>query len=756
MTRNTFEVRRISGSIFLAGGNCDVLRNSIKRILCFIAFLVSLSDSVHAVIPVEEEFKKLVQIADIRTLTIAAARKALPVKVRGIVTLLDMFSPSPQWLVLDDGKESIWVEVSIARDAGIWKGDDTRLARIVIGDELEVEGASHPGGYAPIVVLKHFKGLGSKPLPEARKVATERLLSGEEDCERIELQGVIQNVKAPHAGRDRISLALLAQGQTFQVLVEQWPEINAAGLIDAEVRVRGIFSPISNFRAEMVALRIRITGPNDIEVLKPPRENPFENVSRVTLDRLQPFSPLGNHAHRCVTQGIVTFSSPGEFFFVQEGGVGVKVEAPDAAVTVGDRVEIAGFVDMSRMVASINGAIVRSLGSERVPEAVFTTAEKLFQPRKVIEWSRVVESDFDGRLVRIRGRLRRVDTAYAKNAMHLQIDMGSANTTARLIAINSADENVVNSWVEGSELELTGVCETVFVSSAIPSMPKVASFGIWLRSPEDVRVLQKPSWWTPEHLTLALLASLFAFLIVFIWGFTLRRSLRLRAARLEKVMSHHRDAELEFHSAQQERHRLAVNLHDGLQQMIAGAAFRLEAAVALLGDISPAAQEQFTAARNALVGTQSGLRECLWGLRQMAGEMDDFSALLRHAACTMDHWPQGAVLVETQGETFTLSRDVMGSLLLLMQEAVGNAFRHGRATRVCLFLHYSITGFEMRITDDGQGFALSSAPDTRLGHFGLEGMRQRMRWLGGSVEITSERGSGTQVCIHLSRSQASG
>jgi signal transduction histidine kinase len=722
----------------------------------FVVFLVILSDSVIASATAGEELKILVQIAEIRALSIADARMALPVTVRGVVTLLDMFSASPQWLVLDDGMQSIWVEVSIAKAAGIWKGDDTRLAGIVIGDELELEGVSHPGGYAPIIVLKRFKHLGSKPLPEARKVATERLLSGEEDCQRIELRGVIQNVRVPHAGSDRISLALQAQGQTFQVLVEQWSEIDTARLIDAEVRVRGVFSPISNFRAEMVALRIRITGPNDIEVLKAPNENPFENVSRVTLDRLQPFSPLGNHAHRCVTQGIVTFSSPGDFFFVQEGGVGVKIEAPDAVVTVGERVEIAGFVDMSRMVASMTGAIVRSLGRETVPDAVFTTAEKLFQPRKVIEWSRVVESDFDGRLVRLHGHLRRIDTAFAKNALQLQMDMGSVNTTARLIGLNSTEETVVNSWAEGSELELTGVCETVFVSSDIPSMPKVASFDIWLRSPEDVRVLQKPSWWSSQHLTMALLASLFAFLIVFIWGFTLRRSLRLRAARLENVMSHHRDAELEFHSAQQERHRLAVNLHDGLQQMIAGAAFRLEAAEAQLGDISPAAQEQLTAARHAIVGTQTGLRDCLWGLRQMAGELDDFAALLRHAAGTMDHWPPEAVLVESTGETFALSRDVMGSLLLLMQEAVGNAFRHGRATRVCLFLHYSITGFEMRIKDDGQGFALSSVPDIRLGHFGLEGMRQRMRWLGGSVEITSEMGIGTQVCIRLSRSQASG
>lgn len=173
--------------------------------------------------------------------------------------------------------------------------------------------------------------------------------------------------------------------------------------------------------------------------------------------------------------------------------------------------------------------------------------------------------------------------------------------------------------------------------------------------------------------------------------------------------------------------------------------------MAQLGDISPAAQEQFTAARKALVGTQTGLHDCLWGLREVVEGPGDFAALLRHAAVSMDHWPPGAVVVESHGEVFSLSRDVMGSLLMLMQEAVGNAFKHGQATHVRLILNYDATGLEMRIEDDGLGFDPATAPSTKEGHFGLEGMRQRIQWLGGTVEITSSPGNGALVCIHLSR-----
>jgi signal transduction histidine kinase len=89
-----------------------------------------------------------------------------------------------------------------------------------------------------------------------------------------------------------------------------------------------------------------------------------------------------------------------------------------------------------------------------------------------------------------------------------------------------------------------------------------------------------------------------------------------------------------------------------------------------------------------------------------------------------------------------------------MQEAVGNAFTHGKATRIQLTLAYQPELLEMRIEDDGGGFDPEAAPGTKLGHFGLESMRHRMVWLGGTVEIASRPGAGASVRIRMPRTRA--
>ncbi|HSJ03496.1 MAG: sensor histidine kinase, partial [Verrucomicrobium sp.] len=271
----------------------------------------------------------------------------------------------------------------------------------------------------------------------------------------------------------------------------------------------------------------------------------------------------------------------------------------------------------------------------------------------------------------------------------------------------------------------------------------------WLRSPADVVILGTPSWWTPVRLTAALISALVVLLLAGAWISALSRAVRRRTERIEEMMRLHRDTELEFQAALRERQRLAADLHDGLQQMIAGATFRLEAAVDQLPEISPEAAEELTAARRALLHTQTGLRDCVWGLRNVEEGPHDFAGLLRHAVGSIEHWPGGSVRVETQGEPVELSRDVMGNLLLLMQEGVANAFRHGQAAEVLVSLEYGDEELELRIEDNGRGFIVSAAPGTKKGHFGLEGMRERMQRLGGTVQIASKPGSGTRITVRL-------
>jgi len=120
----------------------------------------------------------------------------------------------------------------------------------------------------------------------------------------------------------------------------------------------------------------------------------------------------------------------------------------------------------------------------------------------------------------------------------------------------------------------------------------------------------------------------------------------------------------------------------------------------------------------------------------------------------VEHWPKGLVTVEVEGEAFSLSRQVMGSLLMLMQEAVGNACKHGKASAVKVTLHYFADRFEMAIRDNGRGFDPEQVPGTRQGHHGLESMRLRMKWLGGQLKVTSHPGNGTLIVCQVARTAA--
>lgn len=686
-----------------------------------------------------DESRVLTSVGEVRALSREEAAKGLPVRLRGVVTWQDS-DPMPDFFV-HDGKWNVWVGRAIAQHRGIWQGGEPPAKDSEVGALVEIEGVTDPGGYAPCVLPIRFKRVGSGPIPDARRLPVERLLSGSEDGQRVEVEGVVQEISPPDQYGDS-KVMIMVDGHPCRVASENGRELDGAKLVDARVRVKGLLVPLPNLRAEVAGLRMNVMGAADFEVLEAPPADPFL-APRVSLNRLLPFSPDANPYHRKVTEGVVTLAVPGQFFFLQEGANSVRVQSETADVRPGDRVEVAGFIDTSHTLAALIGAIVRPLGRSEVPAPVDVTVERILHPNFRSVFEKVADADFSGRLVRFPGKLVRIERREMDQPPALLMASEGYVFPAFLPV---SDVKMPENWVEGAELELTGVPELDFKEDATTQGSiSISGFRLWLRSPQDVRVLSVPSWWTPQRLSMALSGVAAVLVLAMGWNFALRRLLMKRSLLLEEVMREHRDSELEFQGAQQERRRLASDLHDGLQQLMAGAAYRVEAAVAHLGEIPAVVEEQLTAARRALVRSQAGLREALWGLQHMEEDSDDFVALLRHAVGTVEHWPAGAVAVTCRGEPFPVSRKVMGSLLLLMQETVGNAFKHGAARQVRVSLDYDPEFLEMRIDDDGSGFSPDQVPGPREGHFGLESIRLRMKWLGGSVEVRSSPGDGTSI-----------
>jgi signal transduction histidine kinase len=443
---------------------------------------------------------------------------------------------------------------------------------------------------------------------------------------------------------------------------------------------------------------------------------------------------------------------PGEFFFLQDGNTGLRVQSPDLSVRVGDALEAAGFVETGYTLASLGNAVIRKLEPTRRLDPVTVTPNGILNPNFLQTYQpSAVSEDFNGRLVRLGGKLIKAESNTSSQVTTLLIESGGHTFEARLprppLVGGPADSDL---WPEGAVLDLTAVCELEFATEKpTANFIPITGFHLWLRSRQDVRVINQPSWWTLSRLRFALLGAGCVILLGIAWIGLLRRLLRKRTARFEQTMRSHRNAELEYTAAQRERLRLAVDLHDGIKQHLAAASFRMEAAAGNLPNSPETASAHLEAASNTLARTQTELEECLWGLHAVAEGPPELVHLLRHVTANSPQWPEGAVTVASEGTPLPLSRDIAGSLLLLFQEATGNAFRHGRASHVAVTVTYDVDALDLRIQDDGVGFDPQTALGPRAGHFGIDGMKKRMQWLRGTLQIKRQPGGGMEIHAHL-------
>ena len=197
-----------------------------------------------------------------------------------------------------------------------------------------------------------------------------------------------------------------------------------------------------------------------------------------------------------------------------------------------------------------------------------------------------------------------------------------------------------------------------------------------------------------------------------------------------------------------ERRRLARELHDGPAQSLAGALFGVDLALSSLGRASGAARDEMLAARGLVRDALDDIRALMTGLRPRQLEERGLVQALRALAATPPLWGT-EVTVEVDGivEGDRLPPDVELALYRIAQEAVSNARRHGGAGTVRVFLEVRPMAAELTIADDGRGWT-DDAPDLAPGGGeGLPGMRERARMLGGELRLDSAPDGGVRVFV---------
>lgn len=205
---------------------------------------------------------------------------------------------------------------------------------------------------------------------------------------------------------------------------------------------------------------------------------------------------------------------------------------------------------------------------------------------------------------------------------------------------------------------------------------------------------------------------------------------------------------------EQERSRLAEELHDGPAQALANAIFQTEILDRAVRDDPVAAQAEINALRQMLERELDTLRGYINQLRPSLGEAAGLDEALRDSAGAMSQRTGLPVDVRLEAADTELHEAARTVVLRVEQEALRNIAKHSGATRAWVrTMHIDTTEgrrWILEVGDDGSGFdlaAVAAHPDRR--HFGLRFMRERSDLLGSQLTIQTSPAAGTVVRLTI-------
>jgi signal transduction histidine kinase len=606
---------------------------------------------------------------------------------------------------LQDGTWAIFVR---------WEG--LRLSdRPRTGDYWEIEGTSY-AEFSPNIQASSAVRLGTSVLPEPLHPAPDQFFNGSLDTRYIEIQGVVTSSESNNLemiipeGRIKVQLS------DIDPSLENPIDYNLKRYENARIRVRGCAIPSRDEKTQQVQLgylwiwlcnfSITVDHPAPVD----PFSAPLKNISE-----LRQFNPNASLLQSVKVAGQIIHERSGEFF-LWDGSQALRfIPRTPVQLIAGDRVEVAGFPDFGGASIVLREAVVRNTGHAALPA-----------PR-VLTNGFLLNQSYDGTLVRLRAKLTDISTESADQILTLQA--GAHGIIARLNARKGSREDLL----PGSLLELSGV----YVAKG----PDVPSFDLLLNSPEDITVLARPDWWTLRRLLAAFGLIVVVLAGAMLWIFTLRRRVKKQTLIIRQKVE--REATME------ERGRIARDIHDTLEQALAGTSLQLNALSDALPNVSPEPLRVLKVARSMVHHAQEEARRTVMNLRFLDLEKHDLPAALKDLATQSGNESPVEMQVNVKGTRRPLSSKVESHLLRIAQESITNAIKHAQAKSARVELNYDPACLLLTVQDDGCGFNADSAVPAAVGHFGLLGMRERAEKIGGTLQILSSPGQGTTVEVRV-------
>jgi signal transduction histidine kinase len=208
-----------------------------------------------------------------------------------------------------------------------------------------------------------------------------------------------------------------------------------------------------------------------------------------------------------------------------------------------------------------------------------------------------------------------------------------------------------------------------------------------------------------------------------------------------------------------ERTRIARELHDTLLQSFHGLLLRFQTASELLSTRPAEAKQTLDRTIDQAAQAITEGRDAVQGLRASVVESNDLAVAIRTFGeeLAAEQAGDGSVVlnVVVEGTPRALHPIQRDEIYRIACEALRNAFKHASASQIEVELRYDERQLRLRVRDDGRGIDPKFLTEEgRAGHYGLHGMRERARLMGGKVTVWSALESGAEVELSIPAARA--
>ena len=607
-----------------------------------------------------------------------------------------------------------------------------------VGDVVHIQGHTGTDGRPGNVAISHkLEVIAHGDAPRPIETTAERILRGEHLCQLVLLTGKVEDVFTDEIDPNFIYFAVRSNEHIVYATMKtngSKPTPNALG---ASVSITALCDPYNAGLRQLTGRSVLTMRPEGLRILHPDTTDPF-SVPLLTQDKHLDPAQVGKMGNRRASGRVIALRGNGTTLLRTADGQAITVTFLGTnPPPVGASVEVSGIpiTDLFRL--NLSRATWRQHAGPVAPEpeAKDITANDL---KRELNGQVVFNAALFGKPVRLKGTVRRI--LRTEREARLALDCGESSP---LIDIEGPPQLF-------NELDIDctiAVAGTVFLE--IPNwypgvpFPRISGISLLVNRDADILVLAKTPWWTPRRFLTLIGILAIGLGCILVWNIALHRYAERRGKELAQEQVAHVLSDFKV----EERTHLAVELHDSLSQTLTGVSFEVETASELAEVGTPELKRHLNIAARILDSCRLELRNCLWDLRSRALEAKSMDEAIRTILNGIHSSTKLSIRFNVPRERFTDSTS--HALLRIIRELSSNAVRHGHASAIqiagCIDGEYLL----FSVNDNGCGFNPKMRPGIRNGHFGLDGINERIERMGGTMDISSSLGSGTKVTIKI-------